>query len=127
MDGLNGQRILVLEEEVSIAQLLAEMLEALNCQVIGPAERIPQALALLVDHHVDAAILDVKVRGQSTAPVAEDLLRRGIPWAFASGNRTRALPKRYPGALWITKPYSSAGIRDVVRRLTPNDRGDDQI
>lgn len=56
MNIMNGQRILVLEEQASIAELLADMLETANCRVVGLADRLPQALALLAENEVDAAI-----------------------------------------------------------------------
>jgi len=122
MKVLNGQRILVLEEEASIAQLLVDMLEALNCRVIGPADRIPQALHLLVEHDADAAILDVKIEGKPSYPVAEELVRRGIPWAFASSNNADDFAHRYPDVPAIAKPYSSAHIQDVLERLLAPDQ-----
>ena len=114
---MNGKRILILEEQASITQLLVDMLGALNCRVVGPADRVPQALALLVEHDVDAAILDVKIKGEPSYAVAEELLRRGIPWAFASSNETDEIERRYPGVPVIAKPYSSAHIQRVLEQL----------
>lgn len=114
---LEGQNILVLEEQPAIARLFGEMLEEMNCRVIGPADRIPEALALLVQNDVDAAILDVKIEGQSSAPVAEELIRRGIPWAFASSNEADEVARRYPAAPMITKPFSSEHIERVLTEL----------
>ncbi|MEJ5979349.1 hypothetical protein WG901_22030 [Novosphingobium sp. PS1R-30] len=122
MSILNGQRILVLEEQASIGRLLLDMLEAMNCRVIGPATRIPEAFALLVEHDVDAAILDVKIEGQPSLPIAEELLRRGIPWAFASANETDDLAHRYEDVPIITKPFSSDHIGNVLRSLLARNR-----
>jgi CheY-like chemotaxis protein len=117
MTELNGQRILILEEQASIAQRLVEMIEGLNCKAVGPVDRLPQALALLVECEVDAAILDVKIEGEPSYPVAEDLIRRGIPWAFASSNPTDELARRYPSVPVITKPYSSEHLSKVLAQL----------
>jgi two-component SAPR family response regulator len=114
---LNGQRILVLEEQASIARVLVDMLGRMNCHVIGPAARLPEALALLVESDVDAAILDVKIEGQSSAPVAEELIRRGIPWAFTSSNETDDIARRYPGVPIIAKPFTSEHVEAVLREL----------
>lgn len=114
---LEGRNILVLEEQPAIARLLSAMLEEGNCRVIGPADRIPEALALLVENDIDAAILDVKIEGRSSAPVAEELLRRGIPWAFASSNDTDEIAHRYPDAPIIAKPFSSDHIERVIAAL----------
>jgi CheY-like chemotaxis protein len=36
MSILDGQRILILDEQASIAQLLAEMVQGFGCEVVGP-------------------------------------------------------------------------------------------
>lgn len=114
---LNGQRILVLEEQPLIAQLIVEMLVEMNCRVIGPASRLPEAVSLLVENDVDAAILDVKIEGQSTAPVAEELVRRAIPWAFASSNEAEEIGRRYPDIPIIMKPFNSGHLQAVLKSL----------
>ena len=117
MNLLNGQRVLVLEEQPAIALLLTEMLEALNCRVIGPAKRLHRALELLAADEVDAAIVDVKIKGEPSCAVAEELIRRGIPWAFASSNNADPVARRYPAVPLIIKPYSSAHIERVLEQL----------
>lgn len=111
---LAGRRILILDEQASIAQLLAEMLQAFDCEVVGPANRVPEALTLLAEHPVDAAIIDVKIKGKPSYAVATELGRRGIPWAFASGNNTDEYVSRFPGVPVISKPYSSEHIFRVL-------------
>jgi CheY-like chemotaxis protein len=111
---LAGRRILILDEQESIAQLLADMLEGFGCQVVGPANRVPDALALLGEHPVDAAIIDVKIKGKPSYAVAKELGRRGTPWAFASANNTDEYVSRFPEAPVISKPYSSEHIFEVL-------------
>lgn len=119
------RRILILDEQASIAELLAKMLHELGCDVVGPASREPEALALLAEHPIDAAIIDVKIKGQPSYAIATELNRRGTPWAFASGNNTDEYVSRFPGVPVITKPYSSEHISHVLRDLLSLDaRGD---
>lgn len=117
MNALTGRRILVLEEQSSIARLLVEMLESTNYNVIGPIDRIDEALDLLASNQIDAAILDVKVKGEASYAVADDLIRRGIPCCFATGNNADEIAARYPDIRIITKPYSSAHIDQVLTSL----------
>lgn len=117
MDVLEGRRILILEEQIEIAQLLVEMLRELRCQAVGPAKDVRGALALIAGDELDAAILDVKIGGKNTLAVADELIRRGIPFAFASGNKTPASIKRYAPARLITKPYSAENIHQVLCAL----------
>jgi CheY-like chemotaxis protein len=120
--GPGDRNILVLEEDKSIAKLLVEILEGLNCRVVGPADRLPQALALLVDDHIDAAILDVKIEGEPSYAVAEEMIRLGIPWAFASANDSSEILRRYPDVPIVVKPYSATHIQQVLERLLTSER-----
>ncbi|MEJ5977619.1 response regulator [Novosphingobium sp. PS1R-30] len=114
---LSGKRILVMEQQAMLAQFLTDMLGDLNCRVVGPATRVPQALALLVENDVEAAILNWELGDESSSVVAEELLRRGIPWAFASSRRTSDLARRYPDAPLLTKPFASAHVQRVLEQL----------
>jgi|SRR5208282_2423938 len=53
--------------------------EHLGCHVVGPVSRLDAALRLARDEPLDAAILDVHIRGGQVYPVAEELLARNIP------------------------------------------------
>jgi CheY-like chemotaxis protein len=117
MDTLNGRRILILEEQLQIALLLAGMLQDIGCEVVGPAKDVPNALALIAENALDAAILDVKIAGQNTLAVADELIRRGTPFAFASGNKNPASIKGYAPVPLITKPYSAENIHRVLCEL----------
>lgn len=114
MDELKGRHILILEETPQIAQLLAEMLRDFGCEVVGPVNDVPAALAAIAENALDAAVLDVKIAGSSTLAVADELIRRGTPFAFATGNKTPAAIARYAPARLITKPYSADNIHRVL-------------
>src|SRR5579872_6430977 len=117
MDMLRGRRILILEEQGPIALLLAEMVQNFGCEVVGPAKDVADALGLIGENALDAAILDVKIAGKNTFVVAEELIRRGTPFAFASGNKSPTLIKRYAPARLITKPYSADNIHNLLCEL----------
>jgi FixJ family two-component response regulator len=54
---------------------------------------------------IDAAILDVNVRGERIDPVAEALLARGVPVLFATGYGAVRLQNGGAAAV-INKPYT---------------------
>jgi hypothetical protein len=62
-----------------IAVLIEEMLQSLGYHVVGPVSRLDAALRLAHEEPLDAAILDVGIRGGKVYPVAEELLARNIP------------------------------------------------
>ena len=63
MPWLKGKRILVVEDEALIAVMVEDMLADLGSLVVGPAATIEAALELARREAIDAAILDVNVRG----------------------------------------------------------------
>lgn len=114
MTELEGCRVLVVEDEPIVAMALEDLLESLGCVTIGPASRLSEGLALAEDEAISAAILDINLAGERSDPIAETLIRRGIPFIFASGYGVT--PEAYHDvAPMIGKPYREA---DVVEALT---------
>src|SRR5665811_735302 len=74
---LPGRRVLVVEDEVMVSWILEDMLAELGCEVVGPAARIEQALAIVNAETIDFAVLDVNLNGKKSFPVADALLARG--------------------------------------------------
>ena len=121
-DNLAGCRILVVEDEMLIAVMIEEALQDLGCVVVGPVARLDAALRLARDEVLDAAILDVTIRGGQVYPVAEHLLARGIPFVLASGYGDWALPENLQDQPRLTKPFSARDIEKHVRLLCPGRR-----
>jgi DNA-binding response OmpR family regulator len=104
---LAGLRVLVVEDDMLIAVHIEEMLQDLGCIVVGPVGKLDAAMRV-ADHEVlDAAILDVNIRGGNVFPVAERLRARGIPFALASGYGDWALPETFRNQLRLTKPFTA--------------------
>jgi CheY-like chemotaxis protein len=71
-EGLAGLRILVVEDEMIIAVLIEEMLQGLGCHVVGPVSRLDAALRLAHEEPLDAAILDMRIRGGKVYPLLKN-------------------------------------------------------
>lgn len=117
VESLGGRRILVVEDEMSIAAFIEEVLLDLGCIVVGPVAKLDAAIQLARDGEIDAAILDVHVRGGQIFPAAELLLARGIPFVLASGYGDWAFPTSLRGQRRLTKPFTCQDIEEEVRRL----------
>jgi CheY-like chemotaxis protein len=78
---LRGRCLLVVEDEFMIALDLAQWLEELGMQVIGPAGSVSDALKLVEANagRIDGALLDINLRGERVYPVADALAVRGCP------------------------------------------------
>jgi DNA-binding response OmpR family regulator len=117
INSLAGCRILIVEDETLIAVMIEEVLQDLGCVVVGPVGRLDDALRLARDEAVDAAILDVTIRGGFVYPVAEQLLSRRIPFVLASGYGNWALPEALRDQPRLTKPFTSRELEEQVMVL----------
>ena len=111
-----GLRVLVVEDEMLIAVLIEEMLQGLGCHVVGPVSRLDAALRLAHEEPLDAAILDVRIRGGQVYPVAEELLPRNIPFVLASGYGDWA-PREPPRPAALDQAFPAARPEKQVRLL----------
>lgn len=117
IDPLAGRRILVVEDEILIAMVIEDTLTRLGCVIIGPVAKLESALQIARDETIDAAVLDVNIRGGRIYPVAEVLLARGVPFVLASGYGDWALPEALQGQLRLTKPFQSDDVVKAVRAI----------
>lgn len=116
-DGLQGRRVLVVEDESLVAMLLETILEDMGCTPVGPASNIDEGEALARDEaSLDAALLDVNVAGRQVFPVAAALKARGVPFVFSTGYGEGGLPDEWRGNPTIQKPFTEAAIRDALMK-----------
>jgi CheY-like chemotaxis protein len=111
-------RVLVVEDEFLISMMLEGWLADLGCEPVGPATSIDDALAMIGRDPIDAAILDVNIKGGETYPVAEALVAQGAPFAFSTGADPAEIQKRFPDARLLVKPYDFEAVKAVVAQWT---------
>lgn len=110
-------RILVLDDEPLIAALMKDWLSELDCETVGPAHSVDEALDLFSRETMDGAILDVSLGGEDCYPVADALRGAGIPVAFSTGYGADVLPPRFKEAIILSKPFAFAAVREAVATL----------
>jgi PAS domain S-box-containing protein len=116
-DGMRS-RILVVEDEALVALQLQSDLEQAGHQVVGPARSLNQGLILASREKIHAALLDVRLGSETSEAIAEQLIERNIPFAFATGYAdSNMLPEHLRAAPKLSKPYVSTEIRKVVDSL----------
>jgi DNA-binding response OmpR family regulator len=111
-------RILIVEDEVLIAELLVMYVEELGHEVVGPAATVDQALSLLIANPPQLAIIDCSLGTQESTPIAVALVEKNLPFAFATGRGANALPEGFKTRPFIGKPYSLEDIERVLAKLT---------
>ncbi|MBR9807772.1 MAG: PAS domain S-box protein [Alphaproteobacteria bacterium] len=98
------QRILVVEDEAIIAIDVAAALEDSGYEVIGPVGSVYEALQLLDKVQCHGAVVDVDLAGETADPVAERLMKAGIPFVTVSGSSRDTAGKAYENSPFLTKP-----------------------
>lgn len=116
-DGLQGLRILVVEDEFLVATLIQDYLENAGCVVSGPIPRLAEAVVAAKVDACDAAVLDVNLGGQRVFPVAEILSRRRIPFVFVTGYGAGSLPGEHRGRPTLRKPFKGKELVSTVSHL----------
>lgn len=111
------RRVLVVEDEMLIGMLLEDMLTDLGHEVAAVVPRLKEALAAADRETYDLAILDVHLHGESAFPVAEALIKKGVPFVFATGYGERGLPENYRGRPVLQKPFAKDDLERVLKTL----------
>jgi len=110
-------RILVVDDEPMISTLLADWLEELGYQILGPSGNVKSALILIEASPPDAAIIDVSLGSESGYPIADCLAKSKIPFVFATGRAEGSLDPRFAGARVLVKPFDFAAVQTVVGEM----------
>src|SRR3954447_12619025 len=101
---LRGQQVLIVEDEYFLAQDLADYLQDLGVRVLGPVGSVAEALKLVDTADVQAAVLDVNLRGERVCRVAALLRQGGVPFVFAAGYGGAREPAAYADVPRCIKP-----------------------
>ena len=114
---LAGRRVLLVEDDFFVVEDMRLEFEAIGASVIGPAATVDDALRLVAaTDQLDAAVLDVNLRGAMVYPVADALTARGVPFVFATGYDSTVIPPRFAGVKRCAKPVQFARM---MRTLFP--------
>ena len=112
---LPHRRVLVVEDSYLVAQEIMEALERQGATVIGPVSTLHDALRLAREtSELDAAVLDVNIRGEMIWPVADFLSGRGVKIVFATGYPAEHIKERYSQSNVIEKPIPARAIARML-------------
>jgi DNA-binding response OmpR family regulator len=111
----NSLRVLVVEDSFMIVRTLELVFDSLGWTMVGPATRLPKALALVKTESFDVVLLDVNLDGEMSWPVAAALQARGIPFVLSTGYEIgKLLPESLKGSKFVRKPYDMAELEASI-------------
>ncbi len=122
-------RVLLVEDEMLVAMMMAELLRDIGFDVVGPFGSVAEAMSGIERQSLDAAVLDVNLRGEMIYDLAEKLMGQGIPIVFVTGYGADSLDRRFASYPVLQKPVDSAALQRVLVRANGNrlDRGPIQL
>jgi response regulator RpfG family c-di-GMP phosphodiesterase len=93
------------------------MLSDMGCEVVGPAGTMAPALQLATDEPLDAAVVDINIRGGKAFAILNILEERQIPFLLTSGYADWSMPEEWQGRPRLAKPYGEAQLRAAIGAL----------
>lgn len=120
-------KVLVVEDDVNIADTLKDMLETLGHEVVGLYDNGPEALIFLRDNTPDIVLLDIQIRGRMNGiEVAGDIQKDyDVPFIFTTAfadEDTIAKAKEKSPYGYIVKPYGMKDIFAAIEMAVSNHR-----
>ena len=109
-----GRSVFLVEDEVMIRMMVADMLEELGYSIAAQAGEISEAIRLAQSTDFDLAILDVNVNGKVISPVADLIKARNRPFIFATGYGSSGLPEEYRDRPSLQKPFQIETLARVI-------------
>ena len=117
MKAESGRSILLVEDEVMIRMMVADMLEELGYKIAGEAGDIDEGVRLVQATEFDIAILDVNVNGRVISPVAEAVQMRGLPFVFATGYGAQGVPEKFRDRPTLQKPFQIETLANTIEHV----------
>lgn len=95
-----------------LADDLAHYFSNIGAVILGPAATLVQAAMHI--QAAEAAILDINLNGRKVFPIADELVRRGVPFVFFSGCGDIAIPEHLRYASNLRKSSSSQAVSNAL-------------
>nr|WP_086491861.1 HWE histidine kinase domain-containing protein [Novosphingobium panipatense] len=116
-DLLAGRSVLLVEDSLIIALDAEDIMTRLGAE-LTPASTVEGAHDALDSFTPDFAVLDINLGDQTSFPVADRLLEKGVPFFFASGYGEQAkLPDEHRARMVIQKPYTAHNLARAAEEL----------
>src|SRR5665213_1033819 len=114
---MKALRVLVVEDDTMIGELVTEMLEEMGHEVCAIAATEADAVTSASQYRPDLMIVDARLGKGSGSGVSavEEILRIGfVPHLFCSGN-VAVIQLLRPGAVVLQKPFQIAELTRAIQ------------
>jgi DNA-binding response OmpR family regulator len=109
-------RILIVEDELLLAEMTADVVISLGYAVSGIARNVAEARDELGRQNFDVVLLDIGLAGYQSPEIADVLLARGTPFAFVTAYDEATEPRHAEVPL-LRKPFGYEQLDLLLRSL----------
>ena len=113
----SGARILLVEDSPVVSLRSEDALQERGYFVVGPAYDMPAALDLANREQIDAAIVDLNIRGEKCFAVLQVLEERDIPFLITSGYADWSMPEEWMERPRLQKPFDEDALIKKLEKL----------
>jgi len=113
----HSKKILVVEDEVLIAMVMADQLREAGFDVVEACSMVEAEAVIAGSLDLQLAILDLDLKGHSTAPLAAKLRSKGVPFMVCSGSQVEDVTGIFANVTTLSKPYQDAELLGAVNAL----------
>jgi DNA-binding NtrC family response regulator len=112
---LRGARVLVVEDDAILLMDMEMILREAGAETVDSCSTVADALATVRKQPLSIAVLDVRIGGETIAPVVRQLGKHGTPFVFYTGQlgKDPALAE-WPGSKIVAKPAPGRTIVAAV-------------
>ncbi len=112
------ENVMIVEDSLMLAIDISDMLESFGIKAVKKCASVSQAKSLLSSYLPDFAVLDINLKDEQSFEIAEILLRKNVPFCFATGFGSEyPIPDPLKTQMVLTKPLNANILRDTIKNL----------
>jgi AmiR/NasT family two-component response regulator len=112
---LRDRPVLIVQDNIYLAMDLSAAIEELSGRVVGPVSRVAEALAILEQDTVAAAVLDCELPDSDVRPLVKALTEKRVPFVVQTSNPVAAESEIIaPAAAVLVKPIRPSDVATLV-------------
>jgi DNA-binding NtrC family response regulator len=116
MSSLKARRVLIVEDDPVVAMVVEDTLRGMGLETLVNLSLL-DALYELETSDIDAALIDMVLRGESAHPIVLALIARDIPFVVISGKDQPELTAEFPQIRIALKPLSVQELEQLTLEL----------
>ncbi len=115
--------VLLVEDSEIIALDTEDMLRAFDFDEVFVARSCAEAFDIIAAQHVQCAVLDINLVGETSFPIARRLKSLGVPFVFATGYGARHNEADLQSAVIVPKPYTEQSLCQALAQVLGGQAG----